>query len=43
MPDQPKLSSRESPLDKMDLKSLRGRAWTLATRLAQRNPLSELI
>jgi len=43
MPDQPKLSSRESPLDKMDLKSLRGRAWTLATRLAQRNALSELI
>lgn len=43
MPDQSKLSSRESPLDKMDLKSLRGRAWTLATRLAQRNALSELI
>ncbi len=43
MRDQPKLSSRESPLDKMDLKSLRGRAWTLATRLAQRNALSELI
>ena len=43
MRDQPKLASRESPLDKMDLKSLRGRAWTLATRLAQRNALSELI
>lgn len=43
MPDHSKLSSRESPLDKMDLKSLRGRAWTLATRLAQRNALSELI
>jgi hypothetical protein len=26
-----------------DLKSLRGRAWTLATRLAQRNGLGELV
>jgi ParB family protein of integrating conjugative element (PFGI_1 class) len=41
--EQHKFSSRESPLDKMDLKSLRGRAWTLATRLAQRNALGELI
>lgn len=43
MPGQPKLPGRESPLDKMDLKSLRSRAWTLATRLAQRNALSEII
>lgn len=40
---QPRRSERESALDKMDLKSLRGRAWTLATRLAQRNALGELI
>ena len=26
-----------------DLKSLRGRAWTLATRLAQRNGMGELV
>jgi len=30
-------------LGSMDLKSLRARAWTLASRLAQRNGLSELI
>ena len=30
-------------LESMDLKSLRARAWTLASRLAQRNGLSELI
>ncbi len=30
-------------LDSSDLKSLRARAWTLASRLAQRNGLSELI
>ena len=42
-PQQSRLSDRESALDKMDLKSLRGRAWTLATRLAQRNALGELI
>jgi hypothetical protein len=30
-------------LDSMDLKSLRARAWTLASRLAQRNGLSELV
>ena len=29
--------------DTRDLKSLRGRAWTLAARLAQRNGMSELI
>ncbi|MCP5314511.1 MAG: ParB N-terminal domain-containing protein [Chromatiaceae bacterium] len=40
---RPRRGDRESALDKMDLKSLRGRAWTLATRLAQRNALGELI
>lgn len=40
---QPRSDDHESALDKMDLKSLRGRAWTLATRLAQRNALGELI
>ena len=42
-PEQPRPGDRESLLDKMDLKSLRARAWTLATRLAQRNALGELI
>ena len=43
-PTQPsRCNDRESALDGMDLKSLRARAWTLATRLAQRNALGELI
>lgn len=33
----------DSPSKPADLKSLRGRAWTLATRLAQRNGISELV
>ncbi len=36
----PKLSNDTSP---NDLKSLRGRAWTLATRLAQRNGMADLV
>ncbi|MBV2137107.1 MAG: ParB N-terminal domain-containing protein [Candidatus Thiodiazotropha sp. (ex Ctena orbiculata)] len=32
-----------SPLKPTDLKSLRGRAWTLAARLAQRNGIGELV
>jgi hypothetical protein len=34
---------RAPRLDTMDIKSLRARAWTLATRLAQRHALSEFI
>jgi len=40
--DAPALGTTEQ-LESMDLKSLRARAWTLASRLAQRNGLSELI
>lgn len=36
----PNLSNDTSP---NDLKSLRGRAWTLATRLAQRNGMADLV
>ena len=36
-------SQTTAQLESMDLKSLRARAWTLASRLAQRNGLSELI
>jgi ParB family protein of integrating conjugative element (PFGI_1 class) len=36
-------SETTAQLESMDLKSLRARAWTLASRLAQRNGLSELI
>jgi ParB family protein of integrating conjugative element (PFGI_1 class) len=37
-------SVRDAGLSQMtDLKSLRGRAWTLATRLAQRNGIGELV
>jgi len=33
----------DSPSAPTDLKSLRGRAWTLATRLAQRNGIGDLV
>jgi len=33
----------DSPTAPTDLKSLRGRAWTLATRLAQRNGIGDLV
>ena len=36
----PNLTNNTSP---NDLKSLRGRAWTLATRLAQRNGMADLV
>jgi ParB family protein of integrating conjugative element (PFGI_1 class) len=36
-------SQTTAQLESMDLKSLRARAWTLASRLAQRNGLSELV
>jgi len=43
--DQPLSLSVSSPGDSVptDLKSLRGRAWTLAARLAQRNGMGELV
>jgi len=43
--DQPLSLSVPSPGDSVptDLKSLRGRAWTLAARLAQRNGMGELV
>ena len=50
-PDGPASNSLDPPAEKLitpetgpsDLKSLRGRAWTLAARLAQRNGIGELI
>lgn len=46
--DDPITDSSEPPIDSgpskpTDLKSLRGRAWTLAARLAQRNGIGELV
>ncbi len=38
---EPKLATEET--DPNDLKSLRGRAWTLAARLAQRNGIGDLV
>ncbi len=50
-PDGPTSNSPDPPIEKLispetgpsDLKSLRGRAWTLAARLAQRNGIGELV
>ena len=50
-PDGPTSNNTDPPAEKLippetgssDLKSLRGRAWTLAARLAQRNGIGELV
>ncbi len=48
LPDAPNTNDSEPLIDEaqsrpVDLKSLRGRAWTLATRLAQRNGIKDLV